>query len=159
MQGQPLRKYSSEDKTYGHATTGVLSEKPSGFDVCIGGLVPTIRLMRTTKGEGICVILPEDWEGIVEVLVFPEIYTKVQRLLEVDAPVFVRGKLDSDESSSKILATDLFPMERVKEVLSRIVTIRIDGSIAPPDLAERLQPIIDEKRGSAEVILDRKSVV
>ncbi|PYR89783.1 MAG: hypothetical protein DMG19_06780 [Acidobacteria bacterium] len=112
--------------------------------------------MRTKKGDAMCVILLEDWEGIVEVLVFPEIYTKVQRLLEVDAPVFVRGKLDNDESSSKILATDLLPMERVKEVLSRIVTIRIDGSIAPPDLAERLQPIIDEKRGSAEVIFELK---
>ena len=152
--GHPLRKYTNEVKTYGNATTGVLSEKPSGFDVSIGGLVSAIRLMRTKKGDAMCVILLEDWEGIVEVLVFPEIYTKVQRLLEVDAPVFVRGKLDSDESSSKILATDLLPMERVKEVLSRIVTIRIDGSIAPPDLAERLQPIIDEKRGSAEVIFE-----
>ena len=152
--GHPLRKYTNEVKTYGNATTGVLSEKPSGFDVSIGGLVSAIRLMRTKKGDAMCVILLEDWEGIVEVLVFPEIYTKVQRLLEVDAPVFVRGKLDNDESSSKILATDLLPMERVKEVLSRIVTIRIDGSIAPPDLAERLQPIIDEKRGSAEVIFE-----
>ena len=152
--GHPLRKYTNEVKTYGNATTGVLSEKPSGFDVSIGGLVSAIRLMRTKKGDAMCVILLEDWEGIVEVLVFPEIYTKVQRLLEVDAPVFVRGKLDNDESSSKILATDLLPMERAKEVLSRIVTIRIDGSIAPPDLAERLQPIIDEKRGSAEVIFE-----
>ena len=154
--GHPLRKYTNEVKTYGNATTGVLSEKPSGFDVSIGGLVSAIRLMRTKKGDAMCVILLEDWEGIVEVLVFPEIYTKVQRLLEVDAPVFVRGKLDNDESSSKILATDLLPMERVKEVLSRIVTIRIDASIAPPDLAERLQPIIDEKRGSAEVIFELK---
>ena len=142
--GHPLRKYTNEVKTYGNATTGVLSEKPSGFDVSIGGLVSAIRLMRTKKGDAMCVILLEDWEGIVEVLVFPEIYARVQRLLEVDAPVFVRGKLDNDESSSKILATDLLPMERAKEVLSRIVTIRIDGSIAPPDLAERLQPIIDE---------------
>src|SRR2546422_4661552 len=154
--GHPLRKYTNEVKTYGNATTGVLSEKPSGFDVSIGGLVSAIRLMRTKKGDAMCVILLEDWEGIVEVLVFPEIYSKVQRLLEVDAPVFVRGKLDNDQSSSKILATDLLPMERVKEVLSRIVTIRIDASIAPPDLAERLQPIIDEKRGSAEVIFELK---
>jgi len=152
--GHPLRKYANEVKTYGNATTGVLSEKPSGFDVAIGGLVSALRLMRTKKGEAMCVILLEDWEGIVEVLVFPETYTKVQRLLEVDAPIFVRGKLDNDESSSKILATDLLPMERVKEALSRIVTIRINGSAAPLDVAEQLQPIMDEKRGSAEVIFE-----
>jgi len=152
--GHPLRKYANEVKTYGNATTGVLSEKPSGFDVAIGGLVSALRLMRTKKGEAMCVILLEDWEGIVEVLVFPETYTKVQPLLEVDAPIFVRGRLDNDESSSKILATDLLPMERVKEALSRIVTIRINGSAAPLDVAEQLQPIMDEKRGSAEVIFE-----
>src|SRR5204863_3254073 len=64
--GHPLRKYANEVKTYGNATTGVLSEKPSGFDVAIGGLVSALRLMRTKKGEAMCVILLEDWEGIVE---------------------------------------------------------------------------------------------
>jgi len=152
--GHPLRKYAAEVKTYGNATTGVLVEKPSGFDISIGGLVSALRTMRTKKGDLMGVVLLEDWEGIVEVLIFPETFAKVQRLLDTDAPVFVRGKLDNDESSAKILATDVFPMERVKEMLSRTVTIRIDTACAPADIAERLQPIIDEKRGSAEVIFE-----
>jgi DNA polymerase-3 subunit alpha len=152
--GHPLRKYANEVKTYGNATTGVLSEKPSAFDVAIGGLVSAIRTMRTKKGDMMCIVQLEDWEGIVEVLIFPETYAKVQKLLDADAPIFVRGKLDNDESSSKILATDVYPMERVKEMLSRSVTIRINTVSAPADIAERLQPIIDEKRGSAEIIFE-----
>ena len=69
--GHPLRKYAEEVKTYGNATTGTLSEKPSGFDVSIGGLVSAIRTMRTKKGDPMAVVQLEDWEGIVEVLVFP----------------------------------------------------------------------------------------
>jgi hypothetical protein len=42
----------------------------------------------------------------------------------------------------------------VKEILSRTVTIRIDTTIAPADVAERLQGIIDEKRGPAEIIFE-----
>jgi DNA polymerase-3 subunit alpha len=152
--GHPLWKYASEVKTYGNATTGTLSEKPSGFDVAIGGLISAIRNLRTKKGDPMAVVQLEDWEGIVEVLIFPETFTKVQRLLETDAPVFVKGKLDNDESSSKILATEVYPMERVKEVLSRTVTIRINTMEVPTDIAERLQPIIDEKRGPAEVIFE-----
>ena len=37
--GHPLRKYATEVRTYGNATTGTLAERPSGFDVAIGGLV------------------------------------------------------------------------------------------------------------------------
>jgi DNA polymerase-3 subunit alpha len=152
--GHPLRKYTNEVKTYGNVTTGLLSDKPSGYEVSIGGLVSALRVMRTKKGDLMGVVLLEDWEGTVEVLVFPETYMKVQRLLDVDAPIFVRGGVDNDESSIKILATDIFPMERVKEMLSRTVTIRINMTSAPADIAERLQPIIDEKRGSAEVVFE-----
>jgi len=152
--GHPLRKYAHEVKTYGNATTGLLSEKPPGFDVSIGGLVSALRVMRTKKGDPMGIILLEDWEGVVEVLVFPDTFAKVQKLLEVDAPVFVKGKLDNDESNVKILATDIYPIERVKEILSRTVTIRINSTLAPADIAERLQPLIDEKRGSAEIVFE-----
>jgi DNA polymerase-3 subunit alpha len=152
--GHPLRKYANEVKTYGNATTGVLSEKPSGFDISIGGLVSALRLMRTKKGDQMAVVLLEDWEGMVEVLVFPDTFTKVQKLLEVDAPLLVKGKLDNDEATIKILASDIYPIERVKEVLSRSVTIRINSKLAPEDVAEQLQPIIDEKRGAAEIIFE-----
>jgi DNA polymerase-3 subunit alpha len=152
--GHPLRKYSAEVKTYGNATTSALAEKPSGFDVSIGGIVSALRVTRTRKGEAMGVVLLEDWEGIVEVVVFPDTFSRVQRLLEVDAPILIRGKLDNDESAVKILAAEVYPIERVAEVLSRTVTIRIDARTAPSDLAERLQPLIDEKRGSAEIIFE-----
>ena len=150
--GHPLRKYADEVRTYGNATTGTLSEKPSGFDVSIGGIISAIRVTRTKKGDSMAIVQLEDWEGMVEVLVFPDAYSKVHRLLESDAPVIVKGKLDNDESSMKILASDVYPMERAREILSRTVTIQIDASTAPSDLAEQMQPIIDRKRGSAELV-------
>ena len=152
--GHPLRKYAVEVKTYGNATTGTLAEKPSGFDISIGGLVSAVRVMRTRKGDLMGVVLLEDWEGIVEVLIFPETYAKSQNLLDADAPIFIKGKLDNDDSNTKILATDVYPIERVKEILSRTVTIRINSNLAPEDIAMKLQPIIDEKRGSAEIVFE-----
>ena len=152
--GHPLRKYADEVKAYGNATTSMLPEKPSGFEVSIGGIVSSLRIARTKKGDAMGVIMLEDWEGIVEVVVFPDTFAKTQRLLEADAPLIVKGKLDNDESTIKILATDIYPIERAAEILSRTVTIHIDVRTAPSDLAEQLQPVIDEKRGSAEIIFE-----
>jgi DNA polymerase-3 subunit alpha len=152
--GHPLRKYAEQVKAYGNATTSMLPEKPSGFEVSIGGIVSSLRVARTKKGDAMGVIMLEDWEGIVEVVVFPDTYAKTQRLLEADAPLIVKGKLDNDESTIKILATDIYPIERAAEILSRTVTIHIDIQTAPSDLAQQLQPVIDEKRGSAEIIFE-----
>jgi DNA polymerase-3 subunit alpha len=152
--GHPLRKYAAEVKAYGNVTTSALPEKPSGFEVSIGGIVSSLRVTRTKKGDPMGVVLLEDWEGIVEVVVFPDTFAKTQRLLDADAPIIVRGKLDNDEAAIKILASEIYPIERAAEVLSRTVTIRVDALTAPSDLAERLQPVIDEKRGSAEIIFE-----
>jgi DNA polymerase-3 subunit alpha len=135
-------------------TTTRLSEKASGFDVAIGGIVSSVRPMRTKKGEMMAVILLEDLEGVVEVLVFPDTYTTTQKLILPDAPLLIKGKLDNDESAVKVLATDIYPMERVREMLSRTVTIHINVSAAPSDIAERLQPVIDEKKGLAEIVFE-----
>ena len=46
-------------------------------------------------------------------------------------------------------------MERVKEILSRTRDHPYQHQNgAPEDIAERLQPVIDEKRGSAEIIFE-----
>jgi len=152
--GHPLRKYAAEVKAYGNATTGLLSEKPSGFEISIGGIVSALRLARTKKGDAMGVVMLEDWEGVVEVVIFPEAFARVQKLLETDAPIIVRGRLDSDEASFKVLATDVYPIERAGELLSKTVTVRIDSDIASTALADQLQPVIDRKRGSAEVVFE-----
>ena len=150
--GHPLRKYSDEVRAYGNATTGTLSEKPSGFEVSIGGIVSAIRVMRTKKGDAMAIVQLEDWEGIVEVLMFPDTYAKVNRLLDADAAILVKGKLDNDETQMKILATDVYPMERAREILTKSVTVQIDVANAPDNLAEQLQPMIDQKKGNAEIV-------
>ena len=109
--GHPLRKYADEVKTYGNATTGALSEKPSGFDVAIGGhcfgsapdcaprraipmaIVHAGRLGGHRGGSGFSRYLRQSAEDCSR---------RMRRL-------FVKGKLDNDESTIKILATDIYP--------------------------------------------------
>ena len=49
-------------------------------------------LLERRKGDTMGVVLLEDWEGIVEVVVFPDTFAKTQRLLDADAPIIVTGK-------------------------------------------------------------------
>ena len=98
------------------------------------------------------VIQFEDWEGLVEVLIFPDLFGRSQKLIDNDIPLLIRGKLDRDESSLQIRATEIHSLDRVKETLSRMVTIRIGMDASSGDMPERLQSIIDEKRGSAEIV-------
>ena len=124
--GHPLRKYAVRGEDLRECHDRTLCRKSRRVSMFrLAESFPSLRVTRTKKGDPMGVVLLEDWEGIVEVLVFPDTFAKTQRLLDADAPIIVRGKLDNDESVIKILASEIYPIERVAEVLSRTVTIRV----------------------------------
>ena len=152
--GHPLRRYLTEIQAVANVSTANLADKESGSEVVIGGIVANIRSMRTKKGDAMGVMLLEDLKGVVEVLVFPDTYSKTRDILVADAPVIVSGKLDSDESNTKILASRILPIDLAQAQLSRKVTVIIDALAAPAGLAERLRPIVEKKPGSAELVFE-----
>ena len=152
--GHPLRQHQAELAAYANATTVSLSKKTAGSEIIIGGVIAQTRSMRTKKGNRMGVILLEDLEGVIEVLVFPDTFARTQSILTSDAPVIVQGKLDSDESSVRLLATDIYSIDRAHEQLSTTVTIAIDGTTAPGDLAARLLPMVEKKTGQAELVFE-----
>ncbi len=154
--GHPLRQHQDELQRYGNATTISLAGKPAGTEIVIGGIVVEIRTMRTKKGNRMAAVVLEDLEGIVDVLVFPDTFERTQDLLVPDVPIFVKGKLDSDESAVRVLAAEVFPIEEAHERLATKVTVAVDAGTAPADLAERLRPMIEEKSGQAELVFELK---
>ena len=131
-----------------------LSEKPSGFEVAIGGIVSLVRVMRTKKGDPMGVVLLEDWEGIVEVLVFPG------HLRKDPAACSMPTRRFSFEASSTTTNRHQDPGDRYLSHGARQGDPEPHRdhshrcSTRPTDIAERLQPVIDEKRGSAEIIFE-----
>lgn len=152
--GHPLRQHLEEIRAYANVDTASLTQKAAGSDIIIGGVVAQTRVMRTKKGNQMGVLLLEDLEGVVEVLVFPDTFAKAQEWLVADATVIVQGKLDSDESATRVLARDVVPLECASEQLSTTVRVAIDALRAPADLAERLLPMIERKTGQAEIVFE-----
>ncbi len=152
--GHPLRQHARVLGSHTNATTGSLGDKTAGSEIVIGGVIAHLRTMRTKKGNRMGVILLEDLEGVIEVLLFPDTFARTQATLTSDAPVIVQGKLDSDESTTRLLATDIIRIDRADEKLSTTVTVAIDGGAAPPDLASQLLPLVERKSGQAELVFE-----
>ena len=152
--GHPLRRHLDQIRAYANVDTASLAQKAAGSDIIIGGVVAHTRVMRTKKGNRMGVLLLEDLEGVVEVLVFPDTFAKAQEFLVTDATIIVQGKLDSDESATRILASNILPLERASEQLCTTVRVAIDALRAPADLAARLLPMIESKTGQAEIVFE-----
>ena len=71
------------------------------------------------------VITLEDRGGTLAAVVFPEAYTKYRSLLDVGRLVVVNGRLEKDEESSKLTASQIRTLQSVTAVPDRSLEIRL----------------------------------
>jgi DNA polymerase-3 subunit alpha len=96
----------------------------------------------------------DDVGGAVEVVVFPEAFSKFGSLVESDAMLLVRGKLDKDEESARIVATELMPIAALRERTTREVVIHLRQSTQGRTTLEALAELLSRHRGDRRVLLE-----
>ena len=124
--------------------------KPIEPDTSIGGIVAACRQLKTRKGERMAVFTLEDALGGVEVIAFPEAYARAAELIETGTMVLVRGKLERDDDSVRVLASEIAPLETLRERLTREVAIRVR---MPADrrVFEALDAVFARHRGDRRI--------
>jgi DNA polymerase-3 subunit alpha len=71
--------------------------------VRVAGLITRIRSHITKKGDPMAFITIEDFQGNIELVVFPRTYGKYQELLQWDNIIMVDGKVDTRGAEPKVL--------------------------------------------------------
>jgi DNA polymerase-3 subunit alpha len=146
--GHPLDAYAAEIELFANVTSSRIGSVKSGTEIKIGGIIGAIREKTTKRGEKMAVLSLEDLEGIVEVLVFPETYREIRDDLDTQAPVLLIGRVDSDETSSKVIAEEICRMENVRERLAKSVHIQVRmDRMTASDIAELRRTLIKHAGG------------
>jgi DNA polymerase-3 subunit alpha len=100
----------------------------------------------------------EDLHGILEVIVFPEIFQQVEELLMAadvgeEQPVMVRGTVDVTDDAVKVIASSMTPLGDYAERVATRVTVRISTTgLTSKDLSE-LKTVFERHPGDARVVL------
>ena len=152
MSGHPLERFADELRMYGAKRIGELTT--SEADIWVGGIVSGLRPLKTKKGDRMAVFLLDDIAGSLEVVVFPETFAKHASLVETDAMLLVRGKLEKDEESARIVATELLPVAALKERTTREIVIHLSGRTSGRPTFEALAELLTRHRGDRRVFLE-----
>ncbi len=165
LSGHPLDRYAEALRAFGARTVGdlVLAELPQSpdgspgrmvlDDVHVGGIVSGVRPLKTKKGDRMGVFTLEDAQGGVEVVAFPETFGRCASLIETGTLVAVRGKFERDAESARMQATELFPLDSLRERLAKAVRIRLNGDCTREKL-EALWDLLSANRGDRPVAIE-----
>jgi DNA polymerase-3 subunit alpha len=121
-------------------------------DVSVGGIVASIRPLKTRKGDRMCAFVLDDPYGTVEVVVFPDAFAKAAALIQTDALVLVKGRFERDEDSTRLLASEILPIEKVREQIVREVVVAIDGARHDRRTVEAVSDVLGRHKGDRRVV-------
>ncbi|HKX17469.1 MAG TPA: DNA polymerase III subunit alpha [bacterium] len=109
----PLRRWAPALAKRATATIAQLADLPDRREVTVGGLVGTVKRSMTRSGSTMAFVTLEDLSGSIEVLMFPRAYEQYGLALKRDAVVLMRGRLDVEEQSVKLLCDEVIALPAV----------------------------------------------
>ncbi len=150
LSGHPLAAHQEDLGKAGARPIAQCTEAMA--DVLVGGIIGGVRQVKTKKGDRMAAFMLEDLDASLEVVAFPEAFRSFVHLIENDAMVLVRGKLEAGDESAKILASEIKPLSSLKETLSREVAICVKRPSRP--MFEAVADVLLRHRGDRRVRLD-----
>ena len=152
MSGHPLERFARDLTLFGARRVAELTG--SEPDIWMAGIVSGLRPLKTRKGDRMAVFMLDDVDGSVEVVVFPETFGKHGSLIDTDAMLLVRGKLEKDDESARLVATELLPIAALMERTTREVAIHLKAPRHGRPVFEALAELLSRHRGDRRVSIE-----
>ncbi|MBV8952132.1 MAG: DNA polymerase III subunit alpha, partial [Actinobacteria bacterium] len=152
----PMMSAERALRRYVECTLSDLKELREGEMRTVGGVVTALARKYTKRGDLMATFVIEDLAAAVEVMVFPKTMAQYGHVLDEDAIVCVKGRLDTRDDMPKIIAMEIVRPELVLDG-GPPVRLRIKVSSLSDERAQRLDEILREHPGDSPVFLHLES--
>lgn len=154
LSSHPLSEYQNLLETYCSHTTNTIGGLKDRASVALGGILSSIKLAHTRKGDKYANFDLEDVDGMIRCILWPGEYERFAELVKADAILFVRGTIDrrgGDEAN--LIVNELVQLSELPARYTRGAAFRIVESKTPPDTLKKLREILRTYPGNGEVQL------
>jgi len=153
ISAHPLAKYEELLKMYTTATSATLMRFPDQGEVGIGGIIDSLSMKTTRRGDPMCFVTMQDLAGKCEIIVFPDVFKKTISLLVADTLLYVKGKINARDDEAKIIASEIMPLGDVREKLTKVFTIDLFTAGLDQSTLTNLKEVLVRHKGNIPVYL------
>ncbi|MCW2544680.1 MAG: polymerase alpha subunit, partial [Frankiales bacterium] len=129
-----------------------LIDRDPGSSVIVGGILSSVSRKLTKQGNAWAQVQLEDLEGAVDVMFFPATYSSAAVHLVEDAVVLIRGRIDKQEDTLKLIASDITVPDLSTGPRGPVLLMLPTPRCTPP-LVEKLKEVLAAHPGTTEVHL------
>ncbi|HZK87641.1 MAG TPA: OB-fold nucleic acid binding domain-containing protein, partial [Anaerovoracaceae bacterium] len=159
--GHPLKDYEEQIEKIATITSDELSHVETnehivdGMKVTMAGIISGKKILVTKSNKQMAFIDLEDLYGIVEVIVFPNVYERCIQSIKEDHVVVVKGTINfKEDEQPKLMAEKIFDLQSIDEVLtSPSLKISIPQDLNETEALSVLKEVLAAHKGNTPVII------
>jgi DNA polymerase-3 subunit alpha len=120
------------------------------------GMLKNLRVTMTKKGAKMAFAQLEDFQGTIELVLFPKFYEANESVLLNDTVIGIMGKADIRDDKVQIIAEGILNMEKMEKKALSEVHIRLHRNCSSEDELRTLCSQLFDHKGSCSVFIHTK---
>lgn len=165
LSGHPLEFYEDIFEYYTNASSETISEIRVGYEVCMAGIVSSYREITTKRGEPMAFISLQDFDGVIDVVVFPDAFENTEMELKDGAIIWIRGRVeekkgdngnksdDEDEKERNLIADEIIPINEVVDKKTSALEVTVPEEKLDTTVIDELCDICKKYKGDKDLVL------
>ncbi len=151
--GHPLDEDLAEIKTITDTDIAGLGNYGEDQPVRIGGIIRSCKQLKSKKGDPMAFITVEDLLHSVEVIVFPDTFSRCYQLLSSTETIIIQGTVQNDERGPKIIAESIELLPAAREQHTESIRIQLNSDKISRKRLEALKQALYRYHGHCPLLL------
>ena len=148
LSGHPLEIFREQ---IGALTSSKALNGKIGKRVKVGGLITTLRRLTTRRGEWMAFLTLEDFDGAIDVTIFPNVFNRLKDEPLPNDVVVVAGRVEVSDNGLQIIADAVTRAD----IYASDFWLTLPAQIDTPATIDALRKIFDAYKGASLVYLNR----
>ncbi|HEX5424620.1 MAG TPA: DNA polymerase III subunit alpha, partial [Candidatus Acidoferrales bacterium] len=155
VSGHPLDKYASRLPEWKAVELSTIEGRRNGEDLTVAGIIVQSRPMRSRQGRRWAILTLQDQTGVIEALVFPEAFGKLEPILKPATPLLVKARVAVEDVGTRLIVSDARPLDRVAEQSpsngASVLRVRMNRGAIDSGVLDRLHELFSSRPGRCRV--------
>ena len=154
ISGHPLDKYAGRLKDLGAVDLSTIEGRRNGEEVVVAGIIVQTRSMRSRRGARWVILTLQDRTGVIEGLVFPEAFQKLEPILKAATPLLFKGRVAVEDVGTRLIVGDARVLDQVTDRAPSLLRVRVGLNALDTGALDRLQQLFASRPGRCRVAFE-----
>jgi DNA polymerase-3 subunit alpha len=158
ISGHPLDKYAGRLRDLKAVELSTLEGRRNGEEIVIAGIIVQSRAMRSRRGARWAILTLQDRTGVIDALVFPEAFQRLEPILKAATPLLVKGRVAVEDVGTRVIVADAKLLDQVATPANgrspSLLRVRVALSAFDGGAVDRLYHLFSSHPGRCRVAFD-----